>query len=357
MFEQKLDFDFKTTQEILKRISAIDGFRATWGSVEKKENRYLKELRQVATIQSIGSSTRIEGASLNDEEIRSLLKNMKITSLKSRDEQEVVGYYEANDIVYSNYKIIPLTENYIRQFHGILLKYSEKDVRHRGKYKNFPNKVVASYPDGKQKVIFNTTEPHLVDKEIQELLQWTNEQLAMGTIHPLMVIPLFIYEFLSIHPFQDGNGRLSRLMTTLLLLRQGYSFVPYVSFENRIESRKKEYYEVLTKGQKNRYTKKEKIDAWLLFFLDCLQEMINILEKKYDLYKDKGGYLNPRQKEMLETIRKHQPVKFSDICLALPMYSPNTIKKDIRHLLNEHYIESIGRNKGTVYNIRFVDET
>ncbi len=357
MFEQKLDFDFKTTQEILKRISNIDGFKATWLGIEKKENRYLKELRQVATIQSIGSSTRIEGATMNDEEIRSLLKSMKVTKLKSRDEQEVVGYFEALDLVYSNYKTIPLTENYIKQFHGILLKYSEKDVRHRGKFKNFPNKVVANYPDGKQKVIFNTTEPHLVDKEIQEVLEWTNDQLASGTIHPLMIIPLFIYEFLSIHPFQDGNGRLSRLMTTLLLLRQGYSFVPYVSFENIIERRKKEYYEVLMKGQKSRYTKKEKIEAWLLFFLDCLKEMIDLLGKKYDVYKDKGGYLNPRQKEILEMIRLHQPVKFSDICLALPGYSMNTIKKDIRYLLNEHHIESIGRNKGTVYNIRSGNET
>ncbi len=352
MFEKKLEFDFTTNQEILKRISSIDGFRSTWHGIEKKENRYLKELRQVATIQSIGSSTRIEGATLNDEEVQALLHSMKITKLKSRDEQEVVGYYEAMDLVHSNFKDILLRENYIKQLHGILLKYSEKDVRHRGKYKSFPNKVVANYPDGKQKVIFNTTEPHLVDKEIQEILQWSNEQLDKGNVHPLMIIPVFIYEFLSIHPFQDGNGRLSRLLTTLLLLKHDYSFVPYISFENIIERRKKEYYEALMMGQKYRYTKKERIDKWILFFLDCLQEMIDLLNKKYDVYKDKGGYLNPRQKEVLETIRINQPVKFSDIVAALPTYSQNTIKKDLVYLLNEHQIESIGRNKGTVYNIR-----
>jgi len=351
MLEQKLEFDFKTTQEIIKRISIIDSFKSTWAGIEKKENRYLKELRQVATIQSIGSSTRIEGATMNDEEIQSLLKNMKISKLKSRDEQEVIGYYEAIDLVFSNFKSIPLTENYIKQFHGILLKYSEKDVRHRGKYKNFPNKVIASYPDSKHKVIFNTTEPHLVNKGIQEALIWTNEQLTSGNIHPMLIIPVFIYEFLSIHPFQDGNGRLSRLLTTLLLLKQGYTFIPYVSFENIIERRKKEYYEALMMGQKNRSTPDEKIDVWVLFFMDCLQEMINILGKKYDVYKDKGGYVNPRQKEILEVIRIHQPVKLSDICLALPAYSKNTIKKDIQYLLREHRIESIGQNRGTVYNI------
>ena len=357
MFEKKLEFDFKTNQDLLKRISNIDGFKSTWIGIEKKENRYLKELRQVATIQSIGSSTRIEGATMNDEEIQALLNSMKITKLKSRDEQEVVGYYEAIDLVYSNFKDISLTENYIKQLHGILLKYSEKDIRHRGKYKNFPNKVIANYPGGQQKVIFNTTEPYLVDKEIQEILQWSNEQQEKGNVHPLMIIPVFVYEFLSIHPFQDGNGRLSRLLTTLLLLRHGYSFVPYISFENIIERRKKEYYEALMIGQKYRYTKKEKIDKWILFFLDCLQEMIDLLNKKYDVYKDKGGYLNPRQKEVLEAIRINQPVKFGDIVVALPTYSQNTIKKDLVYLLNEHQIESIGRNKGTVYNIRSDNNT
>lgn len=352
MFENKLDFDFKTNQEILKRISNIDGFKSTWIGIDKKGNRYLKELRQVATIQSIGSSTRIEGATMNDEEIQALLNTMKITKLKSRDEQEVVGYYEAIDLVYSNFKDILLTENYIKQLHGILLKYSEKDVRHRGKYKSFPNKVVANYPGGQQKVIFNTTEPHLVDKEIQEIIQWSNEQLDKANVHPLMIIPLFVFEFLSIHPFQDGNGRLSRLLTTLLLLRQGYSFVPYISFENIIERRKKEYYEALMIGQKYRYTKKEKIDKWILFFLDCLLEIIDLLNRKYDVYKDRGGYLNPRQKEVLEAIRINQPVKFGDVVAVLPAYSQNTIKKDLVYLLNEHQIESIGRNKGTVYNIR-----
>jgi Fic family protein len=351
MIEKKLAFDYKTTHEIIKRISIIDSFKSTWAGLEKKENRYLKELRKMATIQSIGSSTRIEGATMQDEEIQSLLKNIKISTLKSRDEQEAVGYYEAIDLVFNNFNSITLTENYIKQLHGILLKYSEKDVSFRGRYKNIPNKVIAPYPDGKQRTIFNTAEPHLVDKEIRDALNWTNDQLSGGNIHPLLVIPVFINEFLSIHPFRDGNGRLSRLLTIMLLLKQGYTFIPYVSFENIIEHRKKDYYEALMKGQKNRSSKKEKIDAWVLFFLECLQEMIDLLGKKYDVYKNKGGYVNPRQKNILEAIKVNQPVKFSDICRALPAYPKDTIKKDIQYLLHEHRIESIGRNKGTIYNI------
>ena len=113
------------------------------------------------------------------------------------------------------------------------------------------NKVVANYPDGTQKVIFNTTEPHLVESEMNELIGWTNQELEKNEMHQLVIIALFIYEFLSIHPFQDGNGRLSRLLTNLLLLKNDYQFIQYVSFENLIEQKKKTYYEALMDGQKN----------------------------------------------------------------------------------------------------------
>ena len=228
----KLNFDFKTNQLILKVISQVDLFKGKWNIIEQKENRYLKELRKIATIESIGSSTRIEGAQLTNAEVKDLLDNLKITNLKTRDEQEVVGYFEVLELIYESFQEIELTQNYVQQLHQRLLKYSDKDNRHRGKYKNLPNKVVANYPDGTQRVIYNTTEPHLVEIEMNNLLNWTNEQLKNEEIHPLIVIGLFIYEFLSIHPFQDGNGRLSRLATTYLLLKQDYQFISYVSFEN-----------------------------------------------------------------------------------------------------------------------------
>lgn len=164
MFEDKINFDFKTNQIILKKISFIDLFKGKWSIIEKKDNRYLKELRKIATIQSIASSTRIEGATLTDEEVKKLLNNIKITKFETRDEQEVIGYYETLEIILNNYMEIPLTENYIKQLHGILLKQSNKDTRHRGNYKNLSNKVVANFPDGTQKIIFNTTETHLMER-------------------------------------------------------------------------------------------------------------------------------------------------------------------------------------------------
>src|SRR5690606_35245867 len=230
-FIQKLNFDFVTNQKVLQLIGYIDGFKGKWNIAEKQENRYLKELRKIATIESIGSSTRIEGATLTDQEVKELLQDIKITKLKSRDEQEVIGYYEVLELTYENYADIKLSESYIKQLHHILLKHSHKDERHRGGYKHLSNKVVATYPTGEQRTVFYTTEPALVAGEMQELVEWTNGQLQQKTIHPLLVIGSFIYDFLSIHPFQDGNGRLSRLLTTLCLLQNDYSFIQYISFE------------------------------------------------------------------------------------------------------------------------------
>ncbi len=270
--------------------------------------------KKIATIESIGSSTRIEGVTLTDEEIN-------------------------------------LTENYIKQLHQNLLKYSDKDSRHRGKYKVLSNKVVAKYPGGVEKIIFNTTEIYLVEKEIESLLLWTNNQLEKKDIHPLIVISLFVYEFLSIHPFQDGNGRLSRLLTTLLLLQNEYFFVQYVSFENIIELSKKKYYQALMSCQKHRYTDEEEISKWLLYFLGKLHELTLKLDEKYGYLKSAIGYLNKRQREIKDFIETDQPVKVSDISGKLKKYSINTIKKDLQYMRREKVIKSVGKARATVYVI------
>jgi len=351
----KLNFDFPTNQKILNLIAKIDLYKGKWNIIEKQENIYLKELRKIATIESIGSSTRIEGGTLTDNEIRELLNNVKITELKTRDEQEVIGYYDTLEIIYENYDSIRLTENYNKQLHQNLLRHSDKDTRHRGQYKSLSNKVVANYPGGVQKVIFNTTEVHLVEIEMNYLINWTNDQFEKAEIHPLIIITHFIYEYLSIHPFQDGNGRLSRLLTTLLLLQNDYLFIKYVSFENLIERSKKEYYQALMEGQKNRNKDIENISKWTLFFLDKLNELTQKLDAKYDLFKSKGGYLNERQKAINDYLEKNQPLKLSDITKKFENISINTIKKDLQYMKREKIITSIGKGKGTVYIIERYD--
>ena len=347
----KLNFDFQTNQKILNYISQIDLYKGKWNIIEKQENIYLKELRKIATIESIGSSTRIEGGTLTDKEIEELLNDVKITKLKTRDEQEVIGYYDTLEIIYENYDNIRLSENYIKQLHQNLLRHSDKDTRHRGEYKSLSNKVVANYPDGIQKVIFNTTEVHLVQNEMNDLINWTNEQFKKREIHPLIIVANLVYEFLSIHPFQDGNGRLSRLLTTLVLLQQDYMFIQYVSFENLIEKTKKEYYQALMEGQKNRNKENENIAKWILYFLDKLNVLTQRLDAKYDVFKSKGGYLNERQKHIKEYLLKKQPLKISDIAKRFEDININTIKKDLQYMKKEQIIKSIGKGKGTVYII------
>lgn len=348
-FIKKLNFDFTTNQRVLQLIGYIDSFKGKWDITEKQENRYLKELRKIATIESIGSSTRIEGAILTDQEVKELLKDVKITKLETRDEQEVIGYYEVLELIYDNYSDIKLSESYIKQLHQMLLKYNAKDERHRGTYKTLSNQVVATYPTGEQRIIFATTEPALVATEMQELVGWTNKTLEQKTIHQLIVIGSFIYDFLSIHPFQDGNGRLSRLLTTLCLLQNDYSFIQYISFENHIEQNKKAYYEALMNGQKNRGTENERIDLWLIFFLESLKTLTEKLERKYDIFKSKGGYLNDRQKSIKDFITSNQPVKVGDLAKHFPEINLSTLKKDLLYLRNEQVLTMIGKGKGSVY--------
>jgi len=347
----KINFDFQINQKVLNLISQIDLYKGKWNIIERQENIYLKELRKIATIESIGSSTRIEGGTLTNKEIEELLNDVKITKLKTRDEQEVVGYYDTLEIIYENYDNIRLTENYIKQLHQNLLRHSDKDTRHRGQYKSLSNKVVANYPGGIQKVIFNTTDVHLVENEMKDLIDWTNEQFEKKEIHPLIITANFVYEFLSIHPFQDGNGRLSRLITTLILLQQDYMFIQYVSFENLIEKTKKEYYQALMEGQKNRNKENESISKWVLYFLDKLNMLTQKLDAKYDVFKSKGGYLNERQKEIKEYLKENQPLKISDLAKRFENININTIKKDLQYMKKEQIIISVGKGKGTVYII------
>ncbi len=184
---------------------------------------------------------------------------------------------------------------------------------------------------------------------MNDLINWTNTQLKNKEIHPLIIIANLIYEFLSIHPFQDGNGRLSRLLTTLVLLQNNYLFIKYVSFENLIEKTKKEYYQALMAGQKNRNKESENISKWILYFLDKLRVLTQRLDAKYDVFKSKGGYLNERQREIKDYLSQNQPLKISDFRNKFKSLNINTIKKDLQYLKKEQIIKSIGKGKGTVY--------
>jgi Fic family protein len=347
---QKLEFTAVIFQQIIKQLSIVDSFKGNWETIELRHSKHLKELKKIATVESIGSSTRIEGATLSDAEVEKLLKSVKVTRLDTREQQEVVGYYEALEVILDNYQDLELSERYIHQLHGILLKHSGKDQSHKGQYKTLSNQVVANYPDGKQRIIFRTTDPSLTSKEMEELLIWTKERMKKADMHPVMITATFVYEFLSIHPYQDGNGRLSRLLTTLLLMQQKYEFVQYVSFEHIIEERKEDYYMALMEGQKNRYKKTEKIDKWIMFFVDCLVTLIRRLEAKYEVYSKLTKDLNERQQSVLDFVKKQRKVQMKEVEEAFKNYSRNTLKKDMAYLVNEGLLLKTGERKGTRYH-------
>lgn len=349
VMDSKLQLDFKSTQQVIKEIAFIDSFKGKWAGLEIQESKLLSELKQIATIASIGSSTRIEGSALTDEEVEELLSNLSMSQLKERAEQEVYGYYEVLELILDSYSHIELTINNIHHLHKTLLKASSKDEYHRGNYKRITNRVVAKYPGGSEKVIFNTTEPNRVENEMQSVVDWTNDNLLNNDYHPLIVIATFTYEFLSIHPYQDGNGRLSRLLTTLLLLRNGYDFMNYTSMETEIEKRKKEYYQVLMAGQKDRYSDKENITEWIMYFLKMLHESIDILESRFEKIKNTKSYLTSRQSRVLEFISNNEPVKISDIERSIPDEKIYSLKKDVAYLKSENLIRQVGKGRATIY--------
>ena len=237
------------TPELLSLIAEIDEFKGAWRALGTLAPERLKALRHIATIESIGSSTRIEGSKLTDREVERLLANLEIKKFASRDEQEVAGYAEVMETVFYAWADIPITENHIKQLHRDLLRHSDKDERHRGAYKTLRNDVGAFDADGTMiGIVFETATPFDTPRRMTELVKWLNDTRELKRIHPLLIVAVFIVTFLEIHPFQDGNGRLSRVLTTLLLLQAGYAYVPYSSLESVIENSKESYYLARAKG-------------------------------------------------------------------------------------------------------------
>lgn len=201
----------RASHETLRLIAEIDEFKGRWEALKTLSPERLRALRHAATIESIGSSTRIEGVKLTDRQIETLLSDLRRHTFKSRDEQEVAGYAAAMDLLFQSWEELTLTENHLKQLHSVLLSFSAKDEYHRGQYKRTPNNVVAYDRDGKEiGVIFETASPFQTPVEMEQLVQWMTQASSERSLHPLLVISVFVVRFLAIHPFQDGNGRLSR---------------------------------------------------------------------------------------------------------------------------------------------------
>ncbi len=340
------------TPEILSLIARIDEFKGAWRALGALAPDRLSALRRVATIESIGSSTRIEGSRLSNREVEQLLSNLEIKSFATRDEQEVAGYAELMDLVFSSWQDIPLTENHIKQLHQILLRYSEKDAWHRGKYKTNSNSVAAFDKTGAQiGIVFQTATPFDTPRLMAELVTWVNQEREAAHLHPLLIIALCVVMFLEIHPFQDGNGRLSRVLTTLLLLQAGYAYVPYSSLESVVEQSKDAYYLALRQTQGTIRTETPNWQPWLMFFLRSLAEQMRRLENKVAREKIVLAAMPELSLQIVEFAREHGRITIGE-AIKLTGVSRNTLKQHFRALVERRTLSQHGSGRGVWYDLR-----
>lgn len=339
------------TPQILNLIAEIDEFKGSWRALGTLAPERLAALRKVATIESIGSSTRIEGAKLSDRQIETLLSNLDSLSFTTRDEQEVAGYADVMQILFESWEMIPITENYIKQLHSILLQYSHKDERHRGNYKAIDNHIEAFNQDGKSLgILFTTASPMMTPLLMEELVNWTRDAFTDKQLHPLLITGIFIVRFLAIHPFQDGNGRLSRVLTTLLLLKSGYTYVPFSSLETVIEENKDSYYLALRRTQQSLKTDTPDWNSWLLFFLRSLKRQKDRLAVKLEREKIMQSSLPELSVKILELAKEHGRITTGEI-ERYTQANRSTIKARINDLLGMKKLIRHGKGRSTWYSL------
>ena len=335
-------------ENIWALVNQIDLFKGRWIGGAQLNPHALGRLKRSVLVTSTGASTRIEGAKLSDEDVEKLMRGLSMQKFADRDKQEVKGYYELLENVFNSWKHIPFSESTIKHFHRELLKYVKKDELHRGEYKKKENKVMMvdgrGMPVG---TLFDTTPAYLTPKEMQELVEWTREELTLQKIHPLIVIANFLVEFLNIHPFEDGNGRISRVLTNLLMLRAGYAYVPYVSHEKLIEDNKPEYYVTLRKSQRTFKKDNETIEPWLEFFLNiCVtqaKEAIGLLSQE-----NIERLLSPKQLAVWQYLEHVPEASPGEISKATKTLRP-TVSQALDTLMRLKKVERIGQGRTTRY--------
>jgi len=348
----RLALKLDIVEEVYALLSKIDAVKNSWKITGKLLPQTIERLTHSVIVTSTGASNRIEGNQLNDNEVEALYKNLPIKKFKTRDEQEVAGYLEMLERVFDHYAQIPVTESSILQLHKDMMRYSDKDSRHRGHYKFGSNRVEAKDQGGNViGVIFDPTPPHLVAKEMQELMAWYEWSVVNKYKHPLILIANFIFEYLAIHPFQDGNGRTSRLLTNLMLLQQGYHFTALTSHEKLVETNKANYYIALNKTQTTWKTEQEDISHWLLFFLNVISQqaestLVLLEERNID------HLLSQKQLALWQwanaTPNKQFSRKDAVEALGFPFRTTESI---IKKLLDLKKLERLGQGRATHYRV------
>jgi Fic family protein len=352
-FHHRFNFSPVDNAKIIKLLTEIESLKTRFVVQSNLSPQLINRLIQSVIITSSAASTRIEGSLLNDNQVKELFAKIKIQNFKTRDEQEVAGYLELLKIVFESWDKLIFGQSLIKSFHSQLLKYSIKDDRHRGNYKFGSNRIEARDNNGELiGILFDPTPPYLVEKEINELVEYTQLELKKEDFQPLLIIANFVFEYLTIHPFQDGNGRSSRVLTNLMMLQSGYTFTPFVSHEKIVEQNKQAYYQALISCQKTWKKENEDISSWVLFFLEMVKiqgvEAVKILENKEDMEL----VLTENQLKVWNVIIESQ-INLSRSQIQKNINIPlSTVRQTLQKLVNLEKIEMTGSGAGTRYRVK-----
>ncbi len=348
----RLALPAEASERVYAAIAEIDAVKNSWRLTNRLMPQMIERLMQSVLVTSTGASNRIEGNKLTDEEVQSLYKNMRIRKLKSRDEQEVAGYLEILQSVFENYANMPVRESTILQLHRDMLSHSDKDQGHLGQYKFGANRVEAKDPDGNViGIIFDPTPPYLTPLEMRELCEWYAWAVAEKFKHPLILTANFIFEYLAIHPFQDGNGRTSRVLTNLMLLQHGYAFTTVASHEKIIEDAKADYYLALNRTQRTWKTEAEDITPWLSFIFEVFRgqaaKALQLLEADQTEL-----LLSEKQLALWQWANTLPDGLFSPrMAVEATGFPVRTVEAIIKKLSDMNKLERLGEGRGTRYRL------
>ncbi|WP_235670419.1 Fic family protein [Mycoplasmopsis pullorum] len=334
--------DVKWDSEVLSLISGIYKYQGKEEFFLKQKPEQLNKLVEIAKIQSTESSNEIEGIVTTSTRIKKLVEEK--TSPRNRDEKEIIGYRDVLNLIHENFDVIPVSKNYILQMHKIMFSYLNNPFA--GKTKNVQNYITATYENGHSEVFFTPLSPFETSSALDDICDEFNKVIGNWDVDPLIAIPLFIHDFLCIHPFNDGNGRMSRLLTTLLLYKCNFYVGRYISLESIIAKSKFEYYDSLAKSDLNWHNEKEDILPFLKYILGIILSAYKAFEDRFSIIEEKLPAIEIVRKAINQKIEKFSKQDIVELC---PNLSLSSIENSLRKLVEEEVIKREGIGKAIKY--------
>lgn len=332
----------KWDSEILGYIAAIYKEAGKQELYLKQRPAELEKLVEIAKIQSTEASNAIEGIVTTNTRIRQLVEEK--TTPRNRDEQEIAGYRDALSIIHESFDVIPITRNYILQLHKIMYSHSNNPMA--GQTKNVQNYISAKYPDGHTEILFTPIAPYETPEALDRICEEYNRVIGNLELEPLIAIPVFIHDFLCIHPFNDGNGRMSRLLTTLLLYRNGFYVGKYISLEAKIAKHKDLYYDALGQSQEGWHEGTEDVTPFIKYLLSTILAAYRDFEDRFSIVEEKLPAIEMVRKATLQKIGKFTKQDIRELC---PTLSVSSVEGSLRKLIDLGELKREGKGKGTYY--------